>query len=137
MATSASASTKWPASLLIDVQTLAPLLGGAFSCGLGRRHSNQPCGWALGWWVCRLTGRPCWLHLKDLDLAPLRGGAFSVAGRCATGCGIVSVGLPLTRISASPRKELSPAPRRGFFMLVLHAARNQLCGWVLSRQVCR
>ena len=39
---------------------------------------------------------------------------------------MASVGLPLTRISASPRKELSPAPRRGFFMRVLRAVQPMM-----------
>ena len=52
---------------------------------------------------------------------------------------IVSAGLPLLAFGKS-KVLLSPArfpALRGFFMLVLRAARNQLCGSVLSRRVCR
>jgi len=51
---------------------------------------------------------------------------------------MVSVGLPLTRISASPRKELSPALRRGFFTQVLRAVQPMMrlgvgvLGWLYS-----
>jgi hypothetical protein len=97
--------------------------------GLFLRSRNQPCGWALGWWVCRLTGRPCWLHLKDLNLAPLaplRCGAFvwhppARAVQPTLQLGVGGGGLPLMiwplggKLHQTVWTNLAPSPWRGFF----------------------
>jgi hypothetical protein len=96
--------------------------------GLFLRSRNQPCGWALGWWVCRLTGRPCWLHLKDLNLAPLaplRCGAFvwhppARAVQPTLQLGVGGGGLPLMiwplggKLHQTVWTNLAPSPWRGF-----------------------
>ena len=84
-------STKWPASL----SHLAPLLG------VGGETVRR---WGGGF----ADIRPAWRRRQARWRTP-------VAGRCATVCGIVSVGLPLH--FGKPSQQLSPAPRWGFFCL--------------------
>ena len=58
-----------------------------------------------------------------------------MAARCATDCGIMSVGLPVSQAASPLYGTLAPL-RRGFFMRVLGAARNQQRGWALGWWAC-
>jgi hypothetical protein len=58
--------------------------------------------------------RLSWQPANETNLAPLRR-RFFCAVRCATDCGMVSVWVAVTRISAIPLDELGPAIWRGFF----------------------
>jgi hypothetical protein len=90
----------------------------------GFRHRNQSASssfkrWAYlsrcvpGAWSLRqerARGRPASPHDACRHLAPPRsGGVFSVVGRCATDCGMVSVGLPLSQAASPLYGNLSPA----------------------------
>ena len=87
-----------------------------------RRVSPVLCNRFCGIVSMRAEVSSCFLAAHMTDLAPLRRGFFCAA-RCATDCGMVSVGLPgaprsLPGVrSASPMNDLAP-PQRGFFVRV-------------------